>query len=55
MHQNFIEAPNGLHTIQENESLLDDTNENVGVIEMLNDYHDDIDYAKIIGFVNSKV
>ena len=35
--------------------FLDNTNENVGIIEMLNEHYNDSDYAKVIGFVNSKI
>ena len=35
--------------------FLDDTEENLSVIDMLNTYHNDDDYAKVVGFVNSRV
>ena len=35
--------------------FLDDTEENLSVVDILNTYHNDDDYAKVVGFVNSRV
>ena len=34
--------------------FLDDTEENLSVVDILNTYHNDDDYAKVVGFVNSR-